>query len=184
MAIGSNNTLYYPALLGASIKDQGSKLYISFNYTHQSTHGSNQFAIWIEDITGKYIKTLFVTEFTGKGGFKKRETSIPKWVASSKIAKKNLESLDGSVGPTPKNPNVIYTWDCTDENKNKIPEGKYKVFIEGTTKDDNEIIFSGEFELSDNDTNITSDINFNIEYIGDSENSNMLTNVKGKFVKN
>jgi hypothetical protein len=183
MAVGFNNAFCFPVLLGASIKDQCSKLYISFDYTNQSTHGSNQFAIWIEDINGKYIKTLFVTDFTGKGGFIKRETSLPKWVAASKIAKKDLKSLDGSVGATPKTPNLIYTWDCTDENKNKVPSGKYKVFVEGTTKDDNEIIFSGEFEISDNNTNNTTDINFNTEYIGNSQNSNMLTNIKGKFVK-
>ncbi|MDR2037847.1 MAG: DUF2271 domain-containing protein [Bacteroidales bacterium] len=47
-------------------------LEITVSYVRQSGHGSNQYAVWIEDSVGKLVKTLYVTQFTAKGGYVRR----------------------------------------------------------------------------------------------------------------
>ena len=63
------------------------KLEVSFDYERQAGPGSNQYAVWVEDVNGRVIKTLFVTSFTTKGrargneplvrGYKKRPLCVP-----------------------------------------------------------------------------------------------------------
>ena len=36
-------------------------LEVSFNYQRQAGPGSNQYAVWIENEKGEFVKTLFVT---------------------------------------------------------------------------------------------------------------------------
>ena len=36
-------------------------LEVSFNYQKQAGPGSNQYAVWIENEKGEFVKTLFVT---------------------------------------------------------------------------------------------------------------------------
>ena len=42
-------------------------LEVSFNYQRQAGPGSNQYAVWIENEKGEFVKTLFVTSYTAKG---------------------------------------------------------------------------------------------------------------------
>jgi len=42
---------------------------ISFGYVKQSGSASNQFAVWIEDMSGNYLQTVFATRWTANGGF-------------------------------------------------------------------------------------------------------------------
>ena len=42
-------------------------LEVSFNYQRQAGPGSNQYAVWIENEKGEFVKTLFVTSYTTKG---------------------------------------------------------------------------------------------------------------------
>ena len=59
---------------------------ITFDYEKQSGSASNQFAVWIEDMDGNYLNTLYATKWTANGGFKSRPDSIAMWVAKSDIA--------------------------------------------------------------------------------------------------
>ena len=47
---------------------------INFDYTKRGGFASNQIAVWVEDARGNYIKTIYITDFTGRReGWKKRE---------------------------------------------------------------------------------------------------------------
>ena len=46
---------------------KASTLEVSFNYQRQAGPGSNQYAVWIENEKGEFVKTLFVTSYTTKG---------------------------------------------------------------------------------------------------------------------
>lgn len=61
------------------------KLKISIDFNRSSTPASNQYAVWIEDMDGNVVKTLFVTNFTSNGGYAVREDSIPTWVAHANV---------------------------------------------------------------------------------------------------
>ena len=58
---------------------------ISFIYEKISGSASNQFAIWIEDMGGNHIRTLYATKWTARGGYKSRPDSIPIWVPENSM---------------------------------------------------------------------------------------------------
>ena len=58
-----------------------SEVVISFNYQKQFGFASNQFAVWIEDINGNHVKTLYATFYTAKGGYLDRAESLRMWGA-------------------------------------------------------------------------------------------------------
>ena len=81
-------------------------LTVTFDYEKQSGHASNQFAVWIEDMEGSLIKTLYATKFTAGGGYKNRPDSISLWVEKSGLASMPKAELDAVTGspPCPKTP--------------------------------------------------------------------------------
>ena len=54
----------------------GRRLEISFSYANVRRIASSQFAFWIEDLNGNYIDTLYVTQWTAQGGYKRRPTPV------------------------------------------------------------------------------------------------------------
>ncbi|MCL2301228.1 MAG: DUF2271 domain-containing protein [Firmicutes bacterium] len=105
-------------------------LTISFDFERQSGFSSNQFAVWMEDADGTVVKTLFATEFTAKGGYEKRPSSLTNWV--ERAVKTGITDADAVAGATPKSGPVSYVWDCTDEDGKAVPPGTYKFFVENT----------------------------------------------------
>ena len=77
---------------------KASALEVSFNYQRQPGPGSNQYAMWIENDKGEFVKTLFVTSYTAKGrsrgaeqpkrGYIVRPACVPVWVKTSKAEEK------------------------------------------------------------------------------------------------
>ena len=77
---------------------KASALEVSFNYQRQPGPGSNQYAVWIENEKGEFVKTLFVTSYTAKGrsrgaeqpkrGYIVRPACVPVWVKTSKAEEK------------------------------------------------------------------------------------------------
>jgi len=119
---------------------------VTLDFTKQSGYASNQFAVWIEDANGVFIKTLFVTKFTADGGYEKRPDAIPVWVEQSGIDEGTKQ--DAVSGATPKTGAQRYVWDLTDESGARVPDGTYKFFVEGTLRWKNHVLFSGEIELN------------------------------------
>jgi hypothetical protein len=106
------------------IKDQGGKFQLRVEMVKGPAHNHPSFAIWLEDLSGKYIKTLFVTQSVGTGiyghgavgnekwdvkpGPQKRPASLPYWL-HKRAAALNVPLLpslenpvtDGETGATP-----------------------------------------------------------------------------------
>ena len=73
---------------------QGSAVIVSFDNEKQSGYASNQFVVWIEDLNGTLIQTLYATKYTAKGGYKNRPDSIPLWVEKSDLASMSAVAVD------------------------------------------------------------------------------------------
>jgi len=104
-------------------------LTVTFDYEKQSGYASNQFAVWIEDMDGNYIQTLYATKFTANGGYKNRPDSISTWVAKSDLANMTKSEVDAIAGATPKSGPLSYAWDMTAANGDVVQPGEYKFFV-------------------------------------------------------
>ncbi|MFA6471075.1 MAG: DUF2271 domain-containing protein [Candidatus Latescibacterota bacterium] len=107
---------------------------VTVNYTYTKIRGfaSNQFAIWIEDETGRYVRTLFVTNYTArKDGWKKRQQSLVNWVKASDIKNLTKERIDAMSGATPKPGRLSVVWDMKDSSGRTVAPGVYIYKIEG-----------------------------------------------------
>lgn len=158
------------------------KLEITVSYEHQDGMGSNQYAVWIEDSVGKFVKTLYVTNFTAKGGYISRPGCIPQWV--EKAGAKNLseEQIDAFSGATPKTGNHTYIWDLTDEKGNKVTSGEYTFIVQGTYNfPESQVLFKGNIDLAAVDEVV---IETTPEYSADeTKNKGMISNVTAKYIK-
>ena len=166
-------------------------LTITFNYENQSGSASNQFAVWIEDMAGSYIQTLYVTRWTANGGYKSRPDSIALWVEKS-----GLDSLDSTkkaqidavAGATPRAGNLSYYWDLKDTNGETVPPGEYKFFVEGTLRWKNYVLYSGTITIGGEAVTVTADAEFIYEasdrydaLTGDSPENAMIGTVTAIF---
>jgi hypothetical protein len=122
---------------------------ISFDYRRQSGHASNQFAVWIEDTEGVYVKTLYATRFTAVGGYKDRPDSLSVWAERSGLAGMSDDRVDAITGATPQTGLLEYIWDLTGENSEPMPTGTYKCFVEGSLRWKNRVLYSGGIEIGD-----------------------------------
>ncbi|MBA4348110.1 MAG: DUF2271 domain-containing protein [Clostridiales bacterium] len=118
---------------------------VSFSFEKQQGYASNQFAVWVEDMDGNLIKTLYVTKFTAKGGFEKRPDALPVWVARSGLAQD--ANVDAATGATPKVGEVSFVWDLADESGARVADGTYRFFVEGTLRWKNQVLYTGEITL-------------------------------------
>ena len=125
------------------------KVEVSFTYTKQSGTASNQFAVWIEDAQGHYIKTLYATRFTAAGGWQRRPFSLPQWVKQSNIAGMNKTQIDALTGPTPKAGDLRYVWDGTDSTGRTVSAGEYRVLVEATLRNENQVIYTATVKLGE-----------------------------------
>ena len=161
-------------------------LEVSFNYQKQAGPGSNQYAIWIENEKGEFVKTLFVTSYTTKGrarggeqpkrGYIVRPACVPTWVKTSKAEEKTDVQLDAVTGATPQSSGMqTFTWDFTDEQGKAVPQGTYKVMVEATLFFDSDIIYTGTFSTKDKpgDIVLTSELTK-----PDEQHKDMVTEVK------
>ena len=167
-------------------KKAAKTLEVSFNYQKQNGPGSNQYAIWIENEKGEFVKTLFVTSYTSKGrsrggekaqrGYIVRPTCVPVWVKTSKAEEKTDQQLDAVTGATPQNSGTqTFTWDFTDEQGKAVPQGTYKIKVEATLYFDSDIVYTGSFSTKDKAGNVslTSELTKT-----DEQHKNMVTDVK------
>lgn len=155
-------------------------LEVSFDFARSTTLASNQFAIWIEDSNSNLVKTIYVTNFTANGGYARRKESLPTWVSKAKPAELTESEIDAVTGATPRTGRHIYKWDGTDENGNKVANGTYTVYVEGTLYWTSSVLFHGDFEIvgeTQESIPLLSDYTEN-----DSTNRDMLTKVSVKYL--
>ena len=114
---------------------------VSFTFTRQGGRASNQFAVWVETADGRYIRTLYAARWTAGGGWRRRPTSIPVWVSRSGLSEKTREQVDALSGATGQTGRRAFVWDGTDSAGSPVPPGNYVVFVEGTLRWENQVLF-------------------------------------------
>ncbi len=132
----------------------GSLLTVQLTFNRASTMASNQYAVWIENADGELVKTLYVSTFTGNGGFARRAESLPTWVSKANPAEMDESEIDAITSATPQNGVQTHTWDGTDENGAQVSAGEYRVYVEGTLYWTSSVLYSGSFEWGGDSENI------------------------------
>ncbi|MCL1817831.1 MAG: DUF2271 domain-containing protein [Spirochaetaceae bacterium] len=132
-------------LAGAAAQSRSAE--ISFAYTRQNGSGSNQFAVWIEDAAGRYVKTLYATRFTASGGWQRRPLSVPLWVQKAGVKDLSGSDIDALTGSTPAAGSLKYRWDGTDAKGKAVPAGEYRVYLEATLRGENRVLYSAVIRL-------------------------------------
>lgn len=84
-----------------------------------------QTAVWIEDQNGKYLKTIYVSGFSGYA--KDRQVNLPVWAETSKF-----KDIDAVTSASIDLGQHIYTWDLKDGEGKKVRSGKYTVKVEAS----------------------------------------------------
>ena len=136
---------------------------ITFDYARQSGSASNQFAVWIENMDGQLIKSLYATQWTARGGYAGRPDSIALWVEKSGLASMPQSEVDAVAGATPRAGTLAYVWDLTDTNGNTVSPGKYKFIVEGTLRWRNHVIYSGMINVGGESVTVSADVDFHFE---------------------
>jgi hypothetical protein len=85
---------------------------LEIELTKGKYHNHPSFAIWVEDLDGNYIETLYVTKFVAKGVFAHGEVEVGKWKNEPGEVrrpaalpywshKRNIKAKDGLYTPSP-----------------------------------------------------------------------------------
>jgi hypothetical protein len=99
-----------PVMIRTSPENGLISLEIEFQKGKAFNHPS--FAVWVEDLEGNYIETLYVTQYVAKGKFGHAEIAPGKWKNEPGEArrpatlpywayKRNIKAPDGSLVPSP-----------------------------------------------------------------------------------
>ena len=82
-----------------------------------------QTAIWIENKEGKFVKTIYVSGFSGYA--KEKQVNLSEWSESSKFA-----DADAVTGASIDVGHHIYVWDLKDNSGAKVALGEYIIKVE------------------------------------------------------
>jgi len=107
-----------------------SKGSLSVSVTTQTYNGhyapANCVAIWVEDNSGNFVKTLLVYA-------ERYKTHLNTWQASTTNAGSAYNSTDALTGASPKSHGTrTCTWDGTDFDEDEMADGTYKLWMEMT----------------------------------------------------
>ncbi|MDR3240071.1 MAG: DUF2271 domain-containing protein [Clostridiales bacterium] len=184
---GSVNPQTETALPDAGQTANGEVL-ITLDYEKQSGSASNQFAVWIEDMDGRIVRTLCATRFTANGGYKNRPDSIPLWVEKSGLASMRKDSVDAVTQATPNAGALSYAWDLKDADGETVPEGEYKYFAEGSLRWKNRVLYSGVITVGGGVSSSEADVEYLFEASGNqpalteaAPETKMLSGVRAAF---
>ncbi|MCD8081332.1 MAG: DUF2271 domain-containing protein [Bacteroides sp.] len=155
------------------------KLEITVDYKRQEGRGSNQYAVWVEDAVGNLVKTLYVTQFTADGGYKKRPDCTPLWVTKARASSLHKEQVDAFSGATPQTGLQVYTWDGTDQAGNEVEPGSYTFVVEATYLGSHTVLFKGEFDTNNQEITIAPEPEFNSD---ESQNRDMIQEVTARYL--
>jgi hypothetical protein len=162
---------------------------ITFDYEKISGSASNQFAIWIEDMDGRSINTVFATRWTADGGYKTRPDSIAIWIEKSDFASMPDYYADAISGATPKAGMQSYSWNLKDINGETVLPGDYKFFVEGTLRWKNYVLYSGVITIGSASMTVPADAKYVYEssdryaaLTGESPENNMIGAVSASFI--
>lgn len=84
-----------------------------------------QTAVWVETADGAFVKTIYVSGFSGHA--KGKQVNLPVWAQASKFA-----DVDGVTAASIDLGHHIYVWDMNDIDGKQVKKGDYLVKIEAS----------------------------------------------------
>ncbi|MBQ7186198.1 MAG: DUF2271 domain-containing protein [Ruminococcus sp.] len=121
---------------------------MSFDYQRGTTIASNQAAVWIENTEGELVKTLYVSDFTAaRRGYENRDMALSEWVKTAVPSDMTDDEVDAVSSATLGTGSHSFSWDMTDENGERVPDGVYTVKVEGTLYWESNILFSSQVDI-------------------------------------
>ena len=139
------------------------ELTINIDFQRQPGWASNQFAVWIEDMYGNHLRTIYTTRWTAAGGFRTRPMSIPLWVERFGLAEREQAEVDAIASPTPQSGTLSYLWDLTDDDGNIIGPGEIRFIVEGSLRWGNRVIYTGVIDVGGDAAMVIADAEFIFE---------------------
>ena len=106
---------------------------------------SDQMIVWLEKSDSSFVKTLFVSEYMAYGGFN-LEYICPNWPERSGWEMISNDEFDAVTGATPGSGDVKFEFIV---EKDSIPDGEYKIFIEVHLAEKYNELYSTTINLSD-----------------------------------
>jgi tetratricopeptide (TPR) repeat protein len=82
-----------------------------------------QTAVWVEDKKGAFVKSIYVSGFSGHA--KEKQVRLPKWGNSS-----GFVDVDAVTGASIDLGHHIYAWDLKDSSGRRVKAGEYVVKVE------------------------------------------------------
>ena len=162
--------------------------YIKIKYKLQnySTMAANQMAIWIKDIKGNYITTVYATKFmAAKGGYKKRKDCCPTWVFESNWSKASKKEVDAVSAATQKSGIQEVIWDCMDSNGKKVVPGTYIYQIEANLYYDERILLTGIIKIGNSQNSSKPELKeIHTKQDKNKKKVEKLVNKHGKMIEN
>ncbi|MCC8109521.1 MAG: DUF2271 domain-containing protein, partial [Planctomycetes bacterium] len=70
--------------------------------------------------------------------------NLPLLLESSTVSKMPRKKMDAISGATAGNRRVVKYWDLTDEDGDPVPNGDYTVFLEGTIRRENQVLYRAQ----------------------------------------
>ena len=117
---------------------------ISYTLSRLTRIASNQFAIWIEDEKGSFVRTLFATNFVAKkAGWKIRPQTVPTWIKAAGVGNLPQKVVDAISGATPRSGSYTIAWDLRDSKGQLVAPGTYRYLIEGNISWEKRVLWSG-----------------------------------------
>jgi len=145
--------LFLGLLLSASValsaqESPPGKVIVSYSLEHLDRRASNQLAVWIEDAEGRYVRTLFATDFMARRkGFLLRSQCCPEWVKASGLAEMTEAQIDAISGATQSPGRISLSWDCTDQKGKAVPPGVYLYKAEGNISFETRVLWTGRIKV-------------------------------------
>lgn len=111
-----------PTIKGHKAKKiDGERVMIRFNIAFESDLAP-QTAVWIEDAGGNFLKTLYVSGFSGRA--KDKQVVLPAWAGQSKFREDNTTGASIAYGLHQ------FTWDCTNGAGERVTDATYTIKVE------------------------------------------------------
>ncbi len=134
-------------MAGAESTPSPGTVTISYDLHRIPTIASNQVAVWIETADGTFVKTLYVTGFTGRGGYERRPECLPLWRKAAGLDGPPTADVDAVTQATQQPGRQTLHWDCSDAAGNAVAPGKYVYKVEGTLFWAKEVLWTGEIAV-------------------------------------
>ena len=150
-------------VLGADDQKNVKVVTISFNLHRIPGPGSNQMAVWIENEKGEYIRSVYATKYTARGGYVRRPVSLSVWRSKASWEKASPEEIDAVSGSTLEAGIHTLTWDGKDKNGNLVPDGKYYVRIEANILNEKKMFSETIIEMGGRKQSVKGNITYSQE---------------------